>query len=184
MTWKSITSAAALAGALASPLFAQQQPAAPPTLADIARAARKERKPTVKVYTNDNLPKDAVINVTGQVQPEKPAEAAAGAAVASPEADRKKVADAFQEKIAAGKKEIAQLERELDVMQRENKLRAASFYADAGTRLRDEKKYAEEDRKYQDDIAKKQEALTAARQKLDDLKESARRAGVPPGLIE
>jgi hypothetical protein len=53
------------------------------------------------------------------------------------------------------------------------------FYADAGARLRDEKKYAEDDRKYQADIANKQKAIADGKATLDKLREEARRAGVP-----
>ena len=68
-------------------------------------------------------------------------------------------------------------ERELDVMQRENKLRTADYYGDAGTRLRDAKKFTDDDRKYQDDIAAKQKALDDAKTKLDQTREEARKAG-------
>ena len=175
-----------LLAALACPVLAQQQQ---PTLADIARAARREKPATPsKVYTNDNLPKDAIISVTGTPAPAPAADATADAkpadakAAAPSSADSKKAEDDWRNQIAKQQAEITQLERELDVLVRENKLRAATFYADAGNRLRDEKKYAEDDRKYQADIADKQKALDDARKKLDDLKEAARKAGMPPSV--
>jgi hypothetical protein len=78
------------------------------------------------------------------------------------------------------KQHITQAERELDVLERENKLRASSYYGDAGARLRDPKKFAEDDRKYQADIAAKKKELEESKNKLDDMKEDARKAGVPP----
>lgn len=81
-------------------------------------------------------------------------------------------------------KEIAQLQRELDVSQREARLRAAAYYADAGTMLRDQGKFAEDSRKTQAEIDSKQQALAAAKQKLEDLQEEARKSGMPSSEAE
>ena len=64
------------------------------------------------------------------------------------------------------------------------RLRAAAFYADAGNQLRDEKKWAEDQRKYQSDMEGKQKELEEAKQKLVDLQEEGRKAGVPLGKLE
>lgn len=90
-----------------------------------------------------------------------------------------KVPDDLKKKIEDQQKEIAQLQRELDVTQREARLRAAAYYADAGTMLRDQGKFAEDNRKSQADIDSKTQALAAAKQKLDDLQEEARKSGMP-----
>ncbi|MGH8631617.1 MAG: hypothetical protein ACREU7_12760, partial [Burkholderiales bacterium] len=63
--------------------------------------------------------------------------------------------------------------------ERENKLRAASYYGDAGSRLRDEGKYAADDRKYQAEANDKKAAIAAAKQKLEDMREELRKAGKP-----
>ncbi len=81
--------------------------------------------------------------------------------------------------IEAQKKEIANLQRELDVAQREARLRSAAYYADAGVMLRDQAKFAEDSRKEQDEINTKKQALDAAQQKLADLQELARKSGLP-----
>ena len=70
------------------------------------------------------------------------------------------------------------MQRELDIAQREAKLRAAALYGDAGTMLRDQAKFAEDSRKEQDEINTKKQALDAAQQKLADLQEQARKAGL------
>ena len=85
----------------------------------------------------------------------------------------------WKARFAEQRKVISGLERELDVLQRENKLRAASYYADAGNRLRDEKKYAEDDRRYKTDIANKEQEITAAKQKFEEMQDQARKAGMP-----
>jgi hypothetical protein len=64
-------------------------------------------------------------------------------------------------------------------LQRENRLRAATYYADAGTRLRDQGKYAADDLRYQQEIQAKRSAIKSAQQQLDTLREQARRMGVP-----
>jgi hypothetical protein len=101
-------------------------------------------------------------------------------------APKKDAADAQKQKneqlnkqIAEETKEISTLQRELDIAQREARLRAAAFYGDAGTMLRDQAKFADETRKEQAEIDGKKQALDAAQQKLADLQEQARKAGLP-----
>jgi chromosome segregation ATPase len=169
------------------------------SLAEAARAARAKKnpapRPNERVYTNESLGlltgKMTSASVSnGAASPTatdaaKPDAAKADAsAAAKPAAETKDEAAAADEKkkqlaadISKTKSEVEQLTRELDVLQRENRLRAAAYYADAGNRLRDERKYAEEDRRYQQDIQGKQSALNAAKQKLDSLNEEARRSG-------
>ena len=158
--------------------------AAQQSLGEVARELRKDKKEPAKVYTNDNLPSGTPISVTGTLAPAEKKTEGEAAAEPVPAEERKKAEADWRGKIAGQKKEVTQLERELDVMQRENKLRVAIFYSDAGNRLRDEKKYAEDDRKYQADLASKQQALGAARGKLDDLREQARKAGMPASVGE
>jgi hypothetical protein len=96
----------------------------------------------------------------------------------SPE-DRQKVFDDWKQKIADQKAAIDLQSRELDVMQREYRLRAVAVYSDAGNRLRNSTAWDKEDKQYKEQIAAKQKALDAAKQQLADLQEKARRAGVP-----
>ncbi len=72
--------------------------------------------------------------------------------------------------------------RELDVLQREYRLRAAAFYADAGNRLRNAGTWDKEDRQYKQQVADKQKGLDAAKKQLDDMQEQARKAGVPSSM--
>lgn len=93
--------------------------------------------------------------------------------------DRLKVYNAWKKKIADQKEALDLASRELDVMQREYRLRAAAVYADAGNRLRNAATWDKEDKQYKDQIAAKQKAVDDAKQKLADLQEQARRSGVP-----
>jgi hypothetical protein len=179
------------------------------SLGDYAREVRKEKPqkaPVAKHFDNDNLPKDEHISVVGQPAAAPAgdvADAAAKADDSTKDADQSKPdqkADAqsgkdeagkrqpadqdWQEKINTQKNQIDLLTRELDVLQREYRIRAAAFYADAGNRLRNSSSWDKQDAQYKQDIDVKQKVLDAAKQKLDDLQEQARKAGVPSSARE
>jgi len=90
----------------------------------------------------------------------------------------------WQEKLASQRDQIELMQRELDVLQREYQIRAAAFYADAGNRLRNSGAWDKSDAQYKQQIADKTKALDDAKQKLDDMDEQARKAGVPAGMRE
>ena len=157
---------------------AQQQ-----SLGEVAREMRQQKHPTAKkVYTNED--------VGFASHPEAAAEAKADAvegAKAAPKdeakdkpagADKAAVAKALQAKADAERAELAQLQRELSVSQREYKLRVANYYADAGNSLRDPKKWLDEQKANEAELAAKQKAIDDAKTKLDDIIEQGRRAGV------
>lgn len=163
------------------------------SLGDAARAARAQKqrtatnKPTV---TNDSLrlmggPMTEATASSSLPDTSKDATKAADAAKAADKSDKDEAAAKEDQKkqladdLAKTKAELDQLTRELDVLQRENRLRAATYYADAGNRLRNEQQYAAADRQYQQDIQNKQSAINAAKAKLDGLRDQARRLGVP-----
>jgi chromosome segregation ATPase len=188
-----------VAGALALPALAQDS-----SLGSYARTVRKDKQgqaPTAKKYDNDNLPKNDKLSIVGNAT-EEPAEKPAAAAPAADQAaasteqkadappaanasaddqkkDDEKKNDEWAKKIAAQKDQIDLASRELDVLQREYRLRAATFYADAGDRLRNQASWDKQDAQYKDQIAQKQKALDAAKQQLTDMQEQARKAGVP-----
>jgi hypothetical protein len=164
-------------------------------LGDYARKVRKDpgaAKAKPKVFDNDNLPTDDKLSVIGQPP-------VANAATAQAEADKaaepktpaeddqaKKQAlwKEWQGKVATQKDQIDLASRELDVLQREYQLRAAAMYADAGNRIRNEAQWDKQDAEYKQKIADKQKAVDEGKQKLDDMKEEARKAGVPSAMIE
>jgi hypothetical protein len=159
--------------------------AAQQTLGDAAREARKNKppEPTTKVVTNDDFGRPWVsINPDSSDEANKPD--------ADKDKDKNKEKEkksqveqqaeldkAWRARIAAQNEKISILERELDVLQRENRLRASSYYGDAGNRLRNPGKYAEDDRKYREDIAAKQKSIEDAKTELDNMREQARKAG-------
>ena len=152
-------------------------------LGAVARQQREQKKPQAKkVFTNDDI-------ATQRVSPAEPtaeatsatAPAAAGAkteAAKPPAEDKAKATAALQQKIDSQKTEITSLTRELDLADRENRLRVANYYADAGNSLRDPKKWSDEQKAKQDEIDGKKKAIEAAKAKLADMIEQGRKAGL------
>ena len=193
-----------LAGVLGTLAGAQSQP-----LGDYARTVRKdEKKESVKKYDNDNLPTTDKISIVGNTTESTGAEDAnpgaaansappeGGTTASTPESqpqpadktadssDAQKTNDGWKKKISDQQAKIDLLSRELDVTQREYRLRAAAFYADAGNRLRGSGTWDKEDAQFKQQIAQKQKAIDDAKKALDDFKEQARKAGVPAKLRE
>jgi hypothetical protein len=180
------------------------------SLGDYARQVHKDpgAKAKPKVFDNDNLPKDDKLSIVGQPA-EVPAEGAAEGGEKTA-ADSKEAAPAdgkkaegtkpvsadeeqakrqalykeWQDKLAAQKSQIDLASRELDVLQREYQLRAAAMYADVGNRMRNSAQWDKEEADYKQKIADKQKAVDEAKQKLTDLEEGARKAGVPAAMRE
>jgi hypothetical protein len=100
------------------------------------------------------------------------------------EAARQAAIKQWTDKLNAQKQQIDLLSRELDVVQREYQIRAAAMYADAGNRLRNQADWDKQDAQYKQQIADKQKSLEEAKQKLTDMQEEARRAGMPNSVQE
>lgn len=199
------------AGAQTQASSTQQASPAVPSLGEYARQVRKEpdSKSKPKVFDNDNLPKEDKLSVVGNAttpppdaaEP-KPAETASTAPAAGSEnkaqtvgsgPDANKPGDEaakqaawkqWGDKLASQQQTIDLLQRELDVLQREYQIRAAAMYADVGNRLRNSGEWDKQDTQYKQQIADKQKAVDDAKQKLDDLREEARKAGVPSSIRE
>ena len=179
------------------------------SLGDYARHVRKQdtqAKARPKVYDNDNLPTQDKLSVIGPAEQasaapapinDNPASGGANAASNTPVAPQavaktseEEVADRagankqWQEKINGQKDQIDMSQRELDVLQREYQLRAAAVYADAGNRMRNSADWDKQDAQYKQQIADKQKSVEEAKQKLDDMQEDARKAGVPASARE
>ncbi len=181
-------------------------------LARQVRKQKGHQAPAVKKFDNDNIPVDDKLSVVGQ-EPAQPADGNSGAptndssapASAAPattgggegaqasqdakaaddEAARKKALfEDWKKKIQGQQGQVDLLTREVDVLNREYRLRAAAFYADAGNRLRNSGAWDKEDSQFKDQLASKQKQLDEAKRQLDDLQEQARKAGVPASMRE
>jgi hypothetical protein len=178
------------------------------SLGEYARQVRKDPggTPKPKVFDNDNLPREDKLSVVGQpVAPpasvsdsegatsndakagtSSPEKAPLTSTPKAPDEEKTKEAAAKQwaDKLAAQKDQIDLLGRELDVLQREYQIRAAAMYADAGNRMRNSGDWDKQDAQYKQQIADKQKAVEEAKQKLEDMQEDARKAGVPASVRE
>jgi len=176
------------------------------SLGDYARKVHKEPsvKTKPKVFDNDNIPKEDKLSIVGAAPAttadNTPAEENSKA---TPPADGKQSAEtkpasspedeqarkqlewkSWQDKLGSQRNAIDLASRELDVLQKEYQLRAAAMYADVGNRLRNSTQWDKQETEYKQKIADKQKAVDDAKQKLDDMEEEARKAGVPAAMRE
>ena len=201
-----------LAGVLVDPSGAQdssvqtQNPTAnpgDPSLGSYARTVRKDKttKPAAKQFDNDNLPRENKLSVVGQT-PSNSADAAQQSAssdaksandkAAKPssvkpgqsQAERQQVYADWKGRISDQQSQVDLLARELDVTEREYRLREQAFYGDAGDRLRNQAEWDKQEAQYKQQLAEKQQALAEAKQKMSDMQEDARKAGVPSSVLE
>jgi hypothetical protein len=193
-----------LAAAVAAAMLGVEANGQSESLGAVARAVRKENHPiATKKFDNDNLPRTDKLSVVGpapdesastngdsQPQADSAASQDSTAASGPPPAitpgqsteERDKAYDQWKGQLGEQKSKIDLLSRELDVEQREYRLRAAAFYADAGDRLRNAGAWDKEDAQYKKQLAEKQKSLDAARKSLEDMQEQARKAGVPASV--
>jgi len=166
------------------------------SLGDVARANRAiAKKKAAHVYTNEDFPS---VNAAPPAKPEDDAnntakeEEAAKSDAKPSKGDGDKAAadsnakanDAAAAAIAQQKEKVSLLARELDVLQREYKLQTVTYYADAGTRLRDPKDWTDQRKKFDDDITAKTNALADAKATLETMQEDARKSGAPPSSAD
>ena len=168
-------------------------PAMGQTLADRARELRKEKRSSTaneKVFTNETLnlrpaPSIGDTSTNGKADAKKTADDSGdeGEKRLTPDEEKAKAATEYKDKIQKAQQELATLQRELDIAQREARLKVAQYYSDAGNQLRNEKSFADEERKNQAETAEKQKKIADAQATIEKLRNDARRAGIPVGLI-
>lgn len=112
-----------------------------------------------------------------------PNSSAAGASPEEAQAQKQALWKQWSERLAQQKDQVDLLTRELNVLQREYQIRAAAMYGDVGNRLRNSGDWDKQDAQYKQQIADKQKAMDEAKQKLDDMQEEARKAGVPSSFL-
>lgn len=163
------------------------------SLGDAARKARANKRsvPESRVYTNDNLPKEGSIStnsgpVTAASDQKTDTEASASTDASSGEqsdadkkADRAKLEQEWRKKIGDQKAKVAQLQRDVDDTDRQMKMQGTITSMGNGNCLNDQQKCADQMKAYEDQLAAKKNDLATAQQKLDDLREELRRAGLP-----
>jgi len=100
------------------------------------------------------------------------------------QAQKQQMFKEWQNKIHEQQNQVDMLTRDIDLANREYRLRAAAFYADAGNRLRNAVAWDKEDAQFKDQMSDKQKKLDDAKKQLKELQEQARRAGVPSSMRE
>lgn len=156
-------------------------PAAPPS--EKADEAKSEETKTDEAKAGETAADGS--KAGSEAKPAADKAAAEGAAKApDDEAARQAAVKQWTEKLNNQKQQIDLLAREVDVVQREYQIRAAAMYADAGNRLRNQADWDKQDAQYKQQIADKQKSLEDAKQKLTDLQDEARRAGMPSSVFE
>jgi hypothetical protein len=100
------------------------------------------------------------------------------------EADLAQLARQFRGRYSAQKALVDKLEREYHELQRSYDTQTTQYWLDAGSQLRNQEKWAEQRRKYEQELAAKELKLEAAKEKLDEIREQARRAGLSSAMFE
>ncbi len=173
---------------------AQQDAQSNQSVGDVARKskAQDQAAPSHKVWTNEDFPDDA----TPAAQPTEPSADASPTTPSTPDdsqknvdlsadkakakdpaADQEKLDAEWKGKIDAQRARINDLKREYDLTQREEKISATTYYADAGNRLRDQKDFLDKENSYHDKLATMQKQIADEEAKLSDMQDQAHKAG-------
>jgi len=179
-------------------------------LGDYARSVKKSKAApapaAAKVYDNDNLPTAASVSVVGNsaagtdnANNSEAKDANAPSAPAGTTADkkedpqikagqpidqRKEALDVWKQKLDDQNDKIKTLAHELDIVEREYRVKASEYYADTARRTQNPTGFAKDDADYKNQIADKQKTLDDAKAKLNDLQEEARKAGAPTSVAD
>jgi hypothetical protein len=174
-----------------------------PSLADAARANRKQKVPSERiVWTNENISNVSAKEPEPEAKPAPATDAAKATEAAAPEAEAKKECDKtkdaecekseakekaddsakksddYKKKLKDMQDTLADLQKEASLNEREWKLAQAAYYGDAGTQLRNQKKFADDQSGHQNDMQRLQKEIDGASKKIEELKEQARKEGV------
>ena len=162
------------------------------SLGDYARAVRKDKaepSSTSRHYDNDNLPTSQPLSVVGpppaadtnaapEAEDAKPKSSEKAAAANPADAERQKAAEDWKTKIDEQQKKLDSLNHDLDLAQREYRLRVATQYDSEGNRIQNAGQWGKEDAQYRTDTEAKQKAIEAAQQELNDVQDQAHKAGI------
>jgi hypothetical protein len=155
-------------------LFAQ-------SLGEVARQARKNKAETgtqSRHFDNDNLPTSDSLSVVGPAptNTDGTSEPTAPPSASSAAAEKQKASDTWQKKMVDQKQKIDALNHEIDIDQREMRLRAAAQYTDPTVAARNVN-WTKDDAKVRTDLDQKQKALADAQKEMDDMQDQGHKAG-------
>ena len=180
---------------------AQQDAQSNPSLGDVVRKqhSQTQANSSRKVWTNEDFSGDAATstqpaeNASASADPNA-ANASASETPNNPDAnvdkakqeqdkakstagEQEKLDASWKEKLDAQKARIADLKREYDLTERENKVSMTTYYADAGNRLRDQKDFMDKENSYREKMTTLQKQIADEQAKLSDLQDEAHKAG-------
>jgi len=139
---------------------------------------KPESTSATRHYDNDNLPTQRRTE-RGRPPPGGDASSAAPkTAAANSPADHQKAADEWKDKLDKQREKIESLNHELDLEQREYRLRAAAMYADAGNRLRNAVQWDKDDAQYKSDVDGNRKPSKPPARNSRKCREQARKAGL------
>lgn len=159
------------------------------SLGDYARKQREQQKPaspTTKVFTNDDVasspaPAAAPAKDTSDKDTDKSAKSK-DKKEPDKVAEMNKAAEEFKTKVADQKTKIAEIQRNMDVSEREFKLHSIDWYTQAGNALLDPKKYKNETDKHNKEMDDLRKQLADANAELEKIREEIRQAGLSSSL--
>jgi hypothetical protein len=177
------------------------------SLGDAARLQKHQRegKPVAaKVFTNDNLPGTETISTVGVAPSETASDATAGGQPAAsdtakndangkpedPVKERQKVWEEWRNKIQTQKAAIEQLQKDIDESEKLHRMAQVTNTANNNStntpydpaHVYNGAEMVKEEAAFHDQIELKKKAIEDGKQKVEDLQEEARRAGVPSGF--
>jgi len=174
-----------LPGAVSAQSQPQEQKPKPEETQSLAEAARKAREKkkqqaqATKVFTNDNVPKRGGVSVVGATQQPtvEKADKEGKEGEGQPEGCDEQC---WRGKFTAARKQLADAEKELDILQRELNLKQTQYYSDPQKTMQEEfeRKAINEHRAK---IDEKQAEVNRLKQGLQDMEAELRRAGGNPG---
>jgi chromosome segregation ATPase len=175
------------------PLFAQQQQQSPgqstgDPVADAARKAREQKKKEAdkpkKVYTDDDLnhyvpatPSSEQKTGAAEGKPSSKEGEAKNGAPAEPD---KNAEQQWRKRFREAYGKLAQLEKELDIMQREENKAQVQYYSDPQKAMEEQYTRKEINDK-NTKIAAKKDEITQQKQHISDMEDDLRKSGGDPG---
>jgi chromosome segregation ATPase len=162
----------------------QASPTQQDSLADAARRAREQKKETpkqVKVFTNDNIPKQGGISAVGE-EPGAASETPDGTSADAAKSDKAATSDEkkWRERFDKLHHKLEQDQTDLDVMQRELGLLDLQYYNDPVKGMQQGLTRSDINEKTAK-IAAKQKEIDADKQAISDAEDDLRQAGGDPG---
>jgi len=159
------------------------------SLGEYARKQREKQKPaspTTRVFTNDDIASSPAASASAEAPADSDKDKAKskdGKKKDETKAEQMaKAAEEFKTRVAEQKGKVAEIQRNMDVSEREFKLHSIDWYTQAGNALLDPKKYKDETDKHNKEMDDLRKELADAQAELEKIREEIRQAGLSSSL--